>query len=177
MHNAILIMVSSKWPSFFFPELFTMSFFSVRDASSFLFRSSKFSALSRREAPSKSSQGFTLCSQLLFRFIILFAGVLHGGSTWWFIKDSFHSSIVLQDFLPKLWSAELYSKTNMVLNTCFVLRHSSILHLAFQSAIILPYLLRWCYIILDNFHSCFAIHMLSRMRYFKSINLFLKVSW
>ena len=25
-------------------------------------------------------------------------GVLHGGSTWWFIKDSFHSSIVLQDF-------------------------------------------------------------------------------
>ena len=24
--------------------------------------------------------------------------VLLGGSTWWFIKDSFHSSIVLQDF-------------------------------------------------------------------------------
>ena len=39
----------------------------------------------------------------------------------------------------------------------------------------LPYLLRWCYIILDNFHSCFVIHMLSRMRYFKSINLFFGV--
>ena len=63
-----------------------MSFFSVRDASSFLFRSSKFFALSRREAPSKSSQGFTLCFQLLFLFIILllpefFIEALHGGSS------------------------------------------------------------------------------------------------
>ena len=50
------------------------------------FRSSKFSALSRREAPSKSSQGFTLCFQLLFLFIILllpefFMEALHGGSS------------------------------------------------------------------------------------------------
>ena len=63
----------------------------------------------------------------------------------------------------------------MVLNTCFVLRRSSILHLAFLSAMLLPYILRWCYIILGNFHSCFVIHMLSRMRYFKSINLFVGV--
>ena len=63
----------------------------------------------------------------------------------------------------------------MVLNTCFVLRSSSILHLAFQSAIFLPYLLKWCYIILDNFHSCFSIHMLSRMRYCKPIIFFLGV--
>src|SRR3954463_6114262 len=27
-----------------------------------------------------------------------FTGVLRGGSTWWFVKDSFHSSIVLQVF-------------------------------------------------------------------------------
>ena len=63
-----------------------MSFFSVRDASSFLFRSSKFSALSRHEAPYKSSQGFNWCSQLLFLFIILllpefFIEALHGGSS------------------------------------------------------------------------------------------------
>ena len=33
-------------------------------------------------------QGFTLSFQLLFLFVILlFTGVLHGGSTWWFIKD------------------------------------------------------------------------------------------
>ena len=36
-------------------------------------------------------------------------------------------------------------------------------------------LLRWCYVILDNFPSWFMIHKLSRMRYFKSINLFVGV--
>ena len=39
-------------------------------------------------------------------------------------------------FLSKLWPAKLYSKINMVLNTCFVLRSSSILHRAFQSALL-----------------------------------------
>ena len=52
----------------------------------FYFRSSKFSWLYRRKAPSKSSQGFTLCSQLLFLFIILllpefFMEDLHDGSS------------------------------------------------------------------------------------------------
>lgn len=32
-------------------------------------------------------------------------------------------------------------------------------------------ILRWCYVLLDNFHSCSMIHLLLRMRYFKSINL------
>ena len=102
-------------------------------------------------------------------------GVLHGGSTWWFVKDSFHSSIVLQDFLSKLWPAKLYSKVNMVLKTCFVLRSSSILHLASQSAILstLSFEVVLCHS--WQFPSCFMIHMLSRMRYFKSINLFVGV--
>ena len=39
-------------------------------------------------------------------------------------------------FLSKLRSAKLYSKINTMLNTCFVLRISSILHLAFRSAIL-----------------------------------------
>ena len=39
-------------------------------------------------------------------------------------------------FLLKSRSAKLYSKINMVFNTCLVLRSSSILHLAFQSAIL-----------------------------------------
>ena len=68
-----------------FPEFVHHITFSVRDASSFLFRSSMFSALSRREAPSRSSQGFTLCFQLSFRLIILllsefFMEALHGDS-------------------------------------------------------------------------------------------------
>ena len=63
-----------------------MSHFPVRDVSSFRLRSSKFSRLYRREAPSKSLQGFTLCFQLLFLSIILslpefFMEALHGGSS------------------------------------------------------------------------------------------------
>ena len=41
-------------------------------------------------------------------------------------------------FLLELRSAKLYSKINMVFNTCFVLRRSSILHLAFRSSILSP---------------------------------------
>ena len=39
-------------------------------------------------------------------------------------------------FLSELSSAKLYSKLNRVLNTCFVLRSSSILLIAFRSAIL-----------------------------------------
>ena len=81
-------------------------------------------------------------------------GVLHGGSTWAFFKDLIHSRSVLQ-------------------NSCW--RSSSIHLLHFEVQFLLPYLLRWCYVILDNLSSCFMIHMLSRMRYFKSINLFVGV--
>ena len=95
----------------------------------------------------------------------LITGVLHGGSTWWFIKDSFHSSIVLQVLLSELRSAKLYSKIKMVPNTCFVLRSSSIIHLASEVQFFLPYLLRRCYVILDNFPSCFMIHKFSRLTY------------
>ena len=103
----------------------------------FSFPEFKVFSLYRPEAPSKSLQGFTLCCQLLFFLSsFLFTGVLHGGSTWWFIKDSFHSSIIFSTFLSKLWSAKLYSKLNRVVNTCFVLGSSRILHLAFRSAIL-----------------------------------------
>ena len=78
-------------------------------------------------------------------------------------------------FLSKLWPAKLYSKINMVFSTCLLLRSSSILHLAFQSAILLPYQLRWCYVALDNFLHGSSFILFSRMRYFKSINLFVGV--
>ncbi len=47
-----------------------------------------------------------------------------------------YSKINMARFLSELWSAKLYSKINMVFNTCLVLRSSSILHLAFRSAIL-----------------------------------------
>src|SRR3954469_14752374 len=49
-------------------------------------------------------------------------------------------------------------------------KHFFILHSEVQ--FLLPYHLRWCYVILDNLSSRFMIHMLSRRRYFKSTNLF-----
>ena len=40
----------------------------------------------------------------------------------------------------------------------------------------LPYYWRWYYVILDNLSSCFMIHILLRMRYFKSFNLVIGVT-
>ena len=115
---------------------------------------------------------FTTSLPFYHPFII---GVLHGGLTWWFIKDSFHSSIVFQDFSQSYDPPSYTQKLNMVLNTCFVLRRSSILHLALQSAILstLSFQVVLCHS--WQFPSCFMIHILSRMRYFKSINLFFGV--
>ena len=76
--------------------------------------------------------------------------------------SKFNSS---SSFLSKLRSAKLYSKINMVFNTCLVLRSSSFLHLAFRSAIPSTLSFRWCYVILDNFPSWFMIRKLLRMRY------------
>ena len=87
-------------------------------------------------------------------------------ATWWFVKDSFHSSIVFQDFSRSYDRCSTHVLSWGV--QVFFILHVEVLFF-------LPYLLRWCYIILDNFHSCLVIHMLSRMRYFKSINLFVWV--
>ena len=104
--------------------------------------------------PSKSLQGFTLCFQFLFLFILLLPEFLHGGYTWWFIKDLFPSRSVHQDsFLSSL--------------SFFILQSGvQFFH---------PYHWRWYYVILDNLSSCFMIHMLLRMRYFKSFNLVIGV--
>ena len=101
-----------------------------------------------------------------FRLIILllsefFMEDQHGGSS--------RILFILQLFFKifsKLRSVKLYSKINMVLNTCVVFRSSSILHLAIRSAILSTIFRRWYYVILDNLSSCFMIHMLLRMSYF-----------
>ena len=135
---------------------FIISHFLIRDASSFLFRSGKFSALSRHEAP------FNHCkaSTLFFSSVILFdhsfvTRVLHGGSTWWFIKDLIPSRSVHRDSFSK------------------ELKYSSSCNP--ECKFFLPYNRRWYYVILDNLSSCFMINILLRMRYFKSINLVIGV--
>ena len=131
--NVILILVSSKW-----------FIFLSRDSSKFLisfvqfsFRSSKLFQLYHFKASSnhcKASPGvlfkfpFCLIILLLPEF---FMEALHGGSS--------RIPFILQlssRILSKLRSAKLYSKINMVFNTCFVFRSSSILLLAFRSAIL-----------------------------------------
>ena len=158
MHNAILIMVSSKWSSFFFRELFIMSHFSIWDASSFLFWSSKFPHYlvaklhlnHRKASPSVLNFSFFLSSFYYRSFSWRLYMVLRQGFLSFFNCSS--------RFLSESRSVKLYSKINMVLNTCFVLRSSSILQL-----------LRWCCVIFDNFPSCFMIHNFSRVTYFKPI--------
>ena len=151
-HNVILILDSPKWLILYFGGSSNSRFHLIH---LFFSRSSKLFQVCHHEDLSKSLQCFTLCFQLLFLFVILlFTGVLHGGSTWWFIKDLIPSRSAHQDSFQ---------------------RSSSILHLAFRSVILSTSSLRWCYVNLDNLSSCFMIHMLLRMRYFKSINLFFGV--
>ena len=90
-----------------------------------------------------------------FFSFLLFTGVLHGGSTWWFIKDLIPFSKFSSRFFPK--ELKLSSYCNPECN------------------FFLPYYRRWYYVILDNLSSCLMIHMWSRLRYFKSINLFFGV--
>ena len=101
------------------------------------FRSCNASWLYCHGAPSESLQGFYRSYfQLSFCLIILLLPefsrrlkkVVHQGFLSFFNCSS--------RFLLKLWPTKLYSKINMVFNTRFVFRSSSILHLAFRSAIL-----------------------------------------
>ena len=114
-------------------------------------RSSKLSQLSRRIAPSKSLQGFTWCFQLLFPsgwslFCLteFFMKVLHDGSS--------RFKFLLEVFINILFRGA----------QAFFILQSGVQFL-------LSYLLRWCYVILDNFPSCFMDHNFSKSDIFKSI--------
>ena len=135
MHNVILIIVWSDLVSCF-QSCSSCHISRFERLHLFLFRSSKLSALSRRDAPSKSSQGFTLCFQLLFPLLFFY----YRSSSWrlyMMVHQGFFSFFICSSrFLSKLRPVKPYFKINMVLNTCFVLRSSSILHLTFRSAIL-----------------------------------------
>ena len=98
-HNVILILVSSKRLILYSGGSSNSQFQLFIFSSS---RSSNLFQLYHHGDPSKSLQGFTLCFQLLFLFIIiLFTGVLHGCSTWWFIKDLISFSKCSSTFFSK----------------------------------------------------------------------------
>ena len=85
-------------------------------------------------------------SPCVFKFSFFLSSFYYRSSSWrlyMVVHQGFFSFFNCSSrFLSKLWSAKLYSKINMVFNTCLVLRSSSILHLAFRSAI-LSYLIFW----------------------------------
>ena len=92
---------------------------------------------------------------------------LHGASSWipFILQLFFKISLEV-----KIRQAILKDKHGVQHMFCFEeFKHSSSCIPKCNS---LSYLSRWCCIILDNPPWWFMIHMLSRMRYFKSTNLF-----
>ena len=153
-HNVILIIVSSKWLIPFFPEWFIISHSQFEMLYLFFSRSSKISS-SRSSILNHYKVSPCVSNFSLFSLFFLFTGVLHEGYTWWFIKVL----ILLEVFIKILFRGA---------QAFFIL----------QSGVqfFLPYHWRWYYVILDNLSSCFMIHMLLRMRYFKSTNLVIGVT-
>ena len=152
-HNVILILVSSsKFNSLFrrFIKILDLNY------SSFFSRSSKLSQFSRHEDPSNHCKS----SPCVFNFSFLsfdhsfITRVLHGGSKCWFIKDVIPSRGVYRDSFQ---------------------RCSSILHLAFRSAILST--LSLVLVLCHSWQFSFMLHdwQVVRNEIFKPIIFFLGV--
>ena len=132
-HNIILILVSSKW-------LIPYS----GGSSKFLISFVHLSFLAVPSSLNYFTTGFHLnhykVSPCVFNFSFFLSSFYYrnsSGRLYMVVHQGFFSFFNCSSrFLLKLWPAKLYSKINLVFNTCFVLRRSSILHLAFRSAIL-----------------------------------------
>ena len=152
-HNVILILVSSSKFNSLFRRFIKILDFSC---SCFLPDCQVFSVISFQSFI-LALQGFTWCFQLLFLFIILLLPE--------FFMEALHDGWSRIQFLLKVFIEVLFRGVQ-----------EFFFHLAFRSEkFFLSYHWRWYYVILDNLSSCFMIHTLLRMRYFKSINLFVGV--
>ena len=97
-HNVILILVSSKrlilYSGGSSNSRFEMLYLSFRSSKLSLYLVAKLHLIIAR----LQSYSFHPSCRLI---IILFTGVLHGGSTWWFIKDLFPSRSFSLSFFSK----------------------------------------------------------------------------
>ena len=79
-------------------------------------------------------------SPCVFNFSFFLSSFYYRSSPWrlyMVVRQGFFSFFNCSSrFLSKLRSAKLYSQINMEFNTCLILRSSSILHLAYRSAIL-----------------------------------------
>ena len=134
-HKINLILISSRWFNSFLPEIVHDEVILHSSVSSFL--SGVPSSLGYIIA--KPHLNHCKASPCVFNFSFFLSSFYYRSSAWrlyMVVHQGFFSfSNCSSRFLLKLWPAKPHSKINMVLNTCFDLRSSSILHLAFQSAI------------------------------------------
>ena len=121
----------------FLRSLFRRNKFLVSCCSSFLFWSSKFPLYLVTKLHLNLCKDSTCVFNFsFFRVIILLLPEFSRRLNMVVHQGFFSFFNYFSRFLLKLCFAKLYSKINMVLNTCFVLRSSSILLLAFRSAIL-----------------------------------------
>ena len=169
-HTINLILISSRWFNSFLPKIVHDEVILGSSVSPFLFP--EFQVFSHYLI-AKLLLNHRKASPCVFNLSFFLSSFYYRSSSWrlyMVVHLGFFSFFNCSSrFLLKLWPAKLYSKTNMVLNTflfwgaqVFFILHSKV-------QFFLPYLLRWCYVTLGNFSSCFMIHKSSGMRYFKPI--------
>ena len=132
-HNVILILVSSsKFNSLFRRFIKILDFI----CSSFFPEFQVFLGY----IISKLHPNHCKASPCVVNFSFFLSSFYYRSSSWrlyMMVRQGFFSFFNCSSrFLSKLWSVKPYFKINMVLNTCFVLRSSSILLLAFRSVIL-----------------------------------------
>ena len=136
-HTINLILISSRWFNSFLPKIVHDEVILGSSVSPSLFPEfqvflsyivAMFHQNHCKGAPCVSNYSFFLSSFYYRSSSLRLYMVVRQGFLSFFNCSS--------SFLSKLWSAKLYSKINMVLNTWFFLRSSSILLLSFQSAIL-----------------------------------------
>ena len=152
-HNVILILVSSKWliPYSGDSSKFLISFvhFFLSGASSYFnYIISKLHLIIARLLPEFFSTFHFVWSFFYYR------------SSSWRLYMVAHQGFVSffncsSRFLSESRSVKLYSKINMVLNTCLFWGVQAFFILHSEEQFFLSYLLRWCYVILDNFEFVF----------------------
>ena len=118
--------------------------------------------------------------------ILFFSSFNYFGSFFYYRSSSWRLYMVVRQgfvsffncssrFLSESRSVKLYSKKTWCSTHVLFCGVQPFFFLHSEVQFVLPYHLRWCYVILDHLSSCFMFHMLSRMRYVKSTNLFVGV--
>ena len=156
-HNVILIIVSSKWSNFFFLELFIISHSRSEMLHLFFSGVPSFPHYHHGD-PSKSSQGFNLILFILHFSCSFFSYRSSSWRLYMMVHKGFNSF--------SMCSSRFFSKKLKFSSSCYP---ECISIYRIIGGGIMSFLIIWVHV--------FMIHMLSRLGYFKSINLVIGVIW